>query len=325
MGSCCAPTGPRPSLRPDAPTRVDPVPRVRAGAAAGRPRRQVLVPGGRFVMGDHFDEGYPDDGELPLHEVRLHPFLMDECAVTNAQFATFCKQTGYVTEAEQVGVSPVFHLAVEAAPADVLHRLDTTPWWLAVRGADWRHPAGPRSSITEVQNHPVVHVSWNDATAYSEWAGARLPTEAEWEYAARGGLEGARFPWGDELTPRARWNLNVWQGAFPTHNTLEDGYLTTAPVRAFRPNSYGLRQMVGNVWEWCSDVFDPRWYRISGVDDPLGPGSGQGPDGGTWRVMRGGSYLCHDSYCYRYRVSARSANTTDSATANLGFRCVRDV
>lgn len=276
-------------------------------------------------MGDHFDEGYPDDGERPLHEVRLSPFRMDETTVTNAQFATFCKDTGYVTEAEQLGVSAVFHLAVQASRADVLHQLDATPWWVAVKGADWRHPGGPASSITDLQNHPVVHVSWNDAVAYCRWAGTRLPTEAEWEYAARGGLAGARFPWGDELTPRGRWNLNVWQGDFPTHNTLEDGHLATAPARAFRPNGYGLHQMVGNVWEWCSDTFDPGWYAVSAAEDPSGPAPGEGPDGGTWRVMRGGSYLCHDSYCYRYRVAARSANTADSATGNIGFRCVQAV
>lgn len=323
MSSCCAPGGPLSPGDRDASPRTGTA--GQPDARSARPRRQVIVPGGSFVMGDHFDEGYPDDGELPLHEVRLRPFRMDECAVSNSQFATFCKDTGYVTEAEQVGISPVFHLAVDAAPRDVLHQLDTTPWWVAVRGADWRHPGGPRSSITDLQNHPVVHVSWNDAMAYCAWAGTRLPTEAEWEYAARGGLEGARFPWGNELTPRGRWRLNVWQGRFPTENTLDDGHLTTAPVRAFQPNAYGLHQMVGNVWEWCADVFDRGWYRVSGVDDPRGPVPGSGPDGGAWRVMRGGSYLCHDSYCYRYRVAARSANTADSATANLGFRCVSDV
>lgn len=317
MSSCCAPSTP-PGGGGRTPTRS-------TGPAAAPPRRrQVTVPGGAFVMGDHFDEGYVDDGELPLHEVRLRPFRMDETTVTNAQFATFCKATGYVTDAEQIGVSPVFHLAVEAAPGDVLHALDTTPWWQVVRGADWRHPGGPRSSITELQNHSVVHVSWNDAMAYCDWAGARLPTEAEWEYAARGGLTGARFPWGDELTPRGRWNLNVWQGRFPHENTLDDGHLTTAPVRAYRPNGYGLHSMVGNVWEWCADVFDPGYYRESPVDDPRGPAPHADSDAEQWRVMRGGSYLCHDSYCYRYRVAARSANTQESATANLGFRCVRE-
>ena len=338
--SCCAPSGLLGPGDPDSTgaTRAgsggvtwpgDAVP----GAGAVRPRRETVIPAGVFRMGDHQDEGYAADGEVPVHEVHLRSFRMDEATVTNAQFATFCKDTGYVTESEQVGVSAVFHLAVDADPADVLHQLDTTPWWVAVRGADWRHPGGPRSSITDLQNHPVVHVSWNDAQAYCEWAGTRLPTEAEWEYAARGGLPDARFPWGDELTPRGRWNLNVWQGRFPTHNTGEDGHLTTAPVRSYRPNAYGLHQMVGNVWEWCSDRFDPGWYAVSGIDNPTGPSAGElssaapgrVPGAGDWRVMRGGSYLCHDSYCYRYRVAARSSNTTDSATGNLGFRCVRDL
>lgn len=275
-------------------------------------------------MGDHFDEGYPTDGELPLHTVQLRPFHLDECAVTNGQFARFVKDTGYVTDAEQIGVSAVFHLAVDASPGDIRHRLDSTPWWLTVAGADWRHPGGPRSSITDLRNHPVVHVSWNDATAYCDWAGTRLPTEAEWEYAARGGLAGARFPWGDELAPGGRWNLNVWQGRFPSENSLEDGYLTTAPVRSYRPNGYGLHQMVGNVWEWCSDVFDPTYYAASPALDPRGPEHPGGPDDDTWRVMRGGSYLCHSSYCHRYRVAARSSNTQPSATGNIGFRCARD-
>lgn len=323
MSSCCAPSAPsggerRAGSGERAPTRS-------TGPASAPPRRrQVTIPGGTFVMGDHFDEGYADDGELPLHEVRLRPFRLDETAVTNAQFASFCKATGYVTDAEQIGVSPVFHLAVEAARDDVLHALEAAPWWLAVRGADWRHPAGPQSSITDLQNHPVVHVSWNDATAYCEWADARLPTEAEWEYAARGGLPGTRFPWGDELTPRGRWNLNVWQGRFPHENTLDDGHLTTAPVRSYRPNGYGLHSMVGNVWEWCADVFDADYYHESPADDPRGPAPTEATDAAQWRVMRGGSYLCHASYCYRYRVAARSTNTEESATANLGFRCARD-
>ncbi len=284
------------------------------------------MPAGTFIMGDHFSEGYPDDGELPLHETRVRSFLMDEAPVTNTQFASFCKSTGYVTETEAAGVAPVFHLAVEAAGDDILHELDALPWWLAVRGASWRHPAGPLSSITELQHHPVVHISWHDALAYCEWAGTRLPTEAEWEFAARGGLVAARFPWGDELTRRGRWNLNVWQGRFPVENDLSDGYLTTAPARSYRPNGYGLYSMVGNVWEWCQDVFDPGYYEVSPTDDPRGPDPAEAPaDGEDWRVMRGGSYLCHHSYCYRYRVAARSSNTAESATANLGFRCVRDL
>ncbi len=266
-------------------------------------------------MGDSFDEGYAADGETPVHRVSIADFLMDSTAVSNSQFATFVKDSGYVTEAEKLGVSAVFHLAFHGRPADVLNRVTGVPWWLAVRGACWRRPEGPGSDISGRQNHPVVHVTWRDAMAYCAWAGKRLPTEAEWEYAARGGLRDARFPWGDELTPRGKWRCNIWQGTFPQHNTVEDGHLTTAPVKTFRPNGYGLYQMVGNVWEWCADWFDPSYYQNSPTDNPRGPETGQA------RVMRGGSYLCHHSYCYRYRASARSSNTPDSASSNIGFRC----
>jgi formylglycine-generating enzyme required for sulfatase activity len=278
----------------------------------------VAIAGGHFLMGDSFGEGYPADGETPVHEVRLSPFHIDATAVTNAMFAAFVKATDYVTDAEQLGVSAVFHLAFDGPSADVVQRVEGTPWWLAVRGASWRHPEGGRSTIGDRQNHPVVQVSWNDADAYCRWAGKRLPTEAEWEYAARGDLEQARYAWGDELTPRGRWQCNIWQGEFPATNTLEDGHLTTAPVKSYRPNGLGLWQTAGNVWEWCADWFDAGYYARSEARDP------QGPESGDARVMRGGSYLCHDSYCHRYRVAARSSNTPDSASANLGFRCAND-
>ncbi|QOV35870.1 formylglycine-generating enzyme family protein [Streptomyces ferrugineus] len=286
-----------------------------------RPRStkgQVRLPGGEFAMGDAFGEGYPDDGESPVHQVRLKPFHIDETAVTNAQFAAFVKATGHVTDAERHGSSAVFHLAVDAAPADLLGRAAGTPWWINVRGAHWRCPNGPRSGITDLRSHPVVHVSWNDATAYAHWAGKRLPTEAEWEYAARGGLAGRRYAWGDELTPDGRWRCNIWQGRFPVHNTAEDGHLTTAPAKSYRPNGHGLWNTAGNVWEWCADWFSPTYYARSPTENP------RGPEAGTARVLRGGSYLCHDSYCNRYRVAARSSNTPDSSSGNLGFRCAND-
>ncbi|WGX97282.1 formylglycine-generating enzyme family protein [Nocardioides sp. L-11A] len=320
--SCCspsvapgsAPVGPGPAEVPLAPRP----PRDRSV------RGQVRLPAGRFEMGDHFGEGYPADGEGPVHEVALRPFWMDETSVTNAQFGTFVRETGHVTDAERFGSSAVFHLDVAAAPQDVLGAPVATPWWREVRGADWRHPEGPRSDIARRQNHPVVQVSWRDAAAYAAWAGKRLPTEAEWEYAARDGRPAARFPWGDELTPRGRWLCNIWQGRFPVQNTADDGYRTTAPAKSFYVGQRGLWSMVGNVWEWCADWFSPTTYadrvRAGGgvVADPVGPADGQA------RVIRGGSFLCHDSYCSRYRVAARSANTPESSTANTGFRCAND-
>jgi formylglycine-generating enzyme required for sulfatase activity len=269
-------------------------------------------------MGDHLDEGYPADGERPVHEIRLDPYFLDATAVTNAAFAAFVKSTGYVTEAEELGVSAVFHLAFRGDAHDVVNAAEGAPWWLVVRGACWRHPEGRGSHVGDRQNHPVVQVTWNDAQAYARWAGKRLPTEAEWEYAARGGLVDARFPWGDELTPRGKWMANIWQGTFPTHNSQEDGYLTTAPVKSYRPNGFGLWQMAGNVWEWCADWFDPGYYAVSPSAAPTGP------ETGAARVMRGGSFLCHSSYCHRYRVAARSSSSPDSASANLGFRCAND-
>jgi formylglycine-generating enzyme len=278
----------------------------------------VLLPAGTFAMGDAFDEGYPSDGEVPVHPVRLPAFRIDATAVTNASFAAFAKETGHVTDAERFGSSAVFHLLVDAPTSDVLGRAPGAPWWVEVRGASWRHPDGSRSSIGDRPHHPVVHVSWHDARAYCAWAGTRLPSEAEWEYAARGGLEGRRFAWGDDLAPGGRWRCNIWQGDFPRHDTGEDGHRGTAPVKAYRPNGHGLWNTAGNVWEWCDDWFSPGYYAVSPLDDP------RGPEGGEARVMRGGSYLCHASWCHRYRVAARSANTPESSSGNLGFRCAND-
>jgi sulfatase modifying factor 1 len=306
--ACCAPAGPSRTTTREAPVR----------RRAGRPRGQVPIPAGTFAMGDAFGEGYDADGETPVHAVHLDAFRMDATAVTNAQFATFVKDTGHVTGAEEFGVSAVFHLAFAGDRRDVLNRPAETPWWLAVRGASWRAPEGPGSDVSRRANHPVVHVDWSDAQAYAAWAGKRLPTEAEWEYAARGGLDGARFAWGDELTPRGRWVCNIWQGTFPTVNTEDDGFLTTAPVSSYAPNGYGLYCTAGNVWEWCADWFAPDAYAHAAGHDP------RGPDDGDRKVMRGGSYLCHDSYCNRYRVAARSSNTPESTSGNIGFRCAGD-
>ncbi|TRW46601.1 formylglycine-generating enzyme family protein [Georgenia yuyongxinii] len=315
MASCCGPG--RGAGAPDGDVvAADGVMGVRSEAPAG-PRAERGLPGGRFAMGDHHDEGYQQDGETPVHDVVLRPFSIDVHHVTNTGFARFVEATGYVTDSEKFGWSAVFHSAVRALESDILGRATGTPWWLVVRGATWARPAGPLSSWEDVPDHPVVQVSWNDAAAYCRWAGRRLPTEAEWEYAARGGLEGGRFPWGDELLDEAGTHrCNIWQGEFPGRNTLEDGFLTTNPVGTFGANGYGLHDMVGNAWEWCADWFSPRYYTHSPGQDPRGPAAG------SVRVMRGGSYLCHDSYCYRYRVAARSSNTPDTATGNLGFRTV---
>jgi formylglycine-generating enzyme required for sulfatase activity len=268
-------------------------------------------------MGTDDREGFADDGEGPVREVLLSPFAIDTTAVTNADFAAFVEDTGYRTEAVGWGWSYVFAGFLPAAIRKVSPRPPATPWWCAVRGADWCHPEGPGSDAEERLDHPVVHVSWADAAAYAAWAGGRLPTEAEWEYAARGGLAGARYPWGDELTPEGRHRCNIWQGTFPVRNTAADGHRGTAPVRSFAANGYGLYEVAGNVWEWTAD-----WWRTdhdSGAQsDPVGPGAG------TAKVMRGGSYLCHASYCNRYRVAARSRNDPDSSSGNQGFRCAYD-
>lgn len=274
------------------------------------------IPGGAYLLGDAFDEGYPFDSEGPQHTVDLEAFDIDATPVTNAAFERFVRATGYVTDAENYGDSAVFHLAVGARRDQVLGSAPGAPWWLSVKGADWKHPYGPESDLADLADHPVVHVSWRDASSYAEWAGRALPSEWQWEAAARGGLIGARYAWGDELTPDAKWMCNIWQGRFPTHNTREDGWLATSPVGTYPGNGFGLFDVAGNVWEWCAERFEttaahaPNGSRGLPIVQP------------ERRVTRGGSYLCHDSYCNRYRVAARTGNTPDSTMGNCGFRTV---
>lgn len=294
----------------------DTVKRISEGSVEGMIRLQ----GGNFLMGTEDKDGFPEDGEGPVREVAINPFYIDQATVTNAEFRRFIKETGYKSEAEKYGWSFVFY---QLLPDDILDaeppHVSQTPWWRAVEGADWQHPEGPGSTILTRLNHPVIHVSWNDAMAYAKWSGKRLPTEAEWEYAARGGLEQQRFPWGDELEPGGKHKCNVWQGTFPTENTLGDGFLGTAPAKYYEPNGYGLYNVSGNVWEWCMDWFSPDFHQNELRENPTGPAQGEA------KIIRGGSYLCHASYCNRYRVAARTSNTPDSSTGNMGFRCVRDV
>ena len=279
-----------------------------------------LIPGGEFLMGSSDADARPDDGETPVRAVTVQPFHLDACCVTNEQFNEFVQAVHYQTEAEKFGWSFVFHLLPSREQlALVTQRIQGSEWWCRVEGATWRHPEGPGTTIKKRWNHPVVHVSWNDAVAYCAWAGKRLPTDAEWECAARGGLVQKRFAWGDELIPEGRHLCNIWQGTFPTQNTLEDGFLGTAPAKSFKSNGYGLYNVAGNVWEWCHDWFS-RDFHLNGPRlDPVGPALGDR------KVIRGGSYLCHDSYCNRYRVAARTANTPDSSAGNMGFRCARDL
>jgi formylglycine-generating enzyme required for sulfatase activity len=268
-------------------------------------------------MGSDEPVSRPADGEGPVRRVHVAPFRIDACAVTNARFAAFCLATGYATDAERHGWSLVFAglLPADAPPARTAAE---APWWRLVLGADWRHPEGPGSSLVGRLDHPAVHVSWRDATAFCAWAGGRLPTEAEWELAARGGLEGKRYPWGDELAPGGVHRCNIWQGRFPDRNAFEDGSPGTSQVDAFPPNGYGLYNTVGNVWEWCADWWSVAWHRRGPPHDP------QGPPAGDRQVLKGGSYLSHHAHDFRYRVAARQGLSPDSSTGDIGFRCARD-
>lgn len=293
----------------------------------------VLVKGGTFTMGSA-DPSFED--ARPLHKVRLHDFWMDEHEVTNAQFAAFVKATGYKTVAEQEldpkdfpGV-PAEKLipgsAVFSPPSHAVSLDDPLAWWVYEKGASWRFPFGTDTQIASKDNEPVVQVSYTDAAAYAKWAGKRLPTEAEWEYAARAGKEQQPYYWGGELKPAGKWVANIFQGTFPNNDTREDGFKGVAPVMSFAPNALGLYDMDGNVWEWCSDFYRPDYYAKSTTDNPQGPKDSFDPEepGMVKRVQRGGSFLCSDEYCNRYKAGSRGKGEVNSASNNLGFRCVSD-
>jgi formylglycine-generating enzyme required for sulfatase activity len=295
----------------------------------------IWIPGGVFLMGS--DRHYPE--EAPAHRVKVDGFWMDRCTVTNAEFREFVAETGYVTLAERPARAEDYPGAQAELlePSSVVFRKTAGPvdlrdpyqWWRYVRGADWRHPRGPGSTLQGLWRHPVVHVGYEDALAYAGWAGKQLPSEAEWEFAARGGLEGAQYVWGNEFK---RGMANTWEGEFPWQNLEEDGYEWTAPVGSFPPNGYGLYDMAGNVWEWTTD-----WYQEHGriakpcctLDNPRGGDAEHSTDPRVpqaripRRVMKGGSYLCAPNYCHRYRPAARMAQPVDTSTCHLGFRCIR--
>jgi sulfatase modifying factor 1 len=310
---CCAGRGPSAEADPGVAARAE----VRPSSREVRHRWSGRL-GGTFMMGAAEPGRFPLDGEGPRRAVTLSKFSISCYAVTNAQFGNFVRETGYLTDAERFGWSFVFEALIpSAAKAQIKQRSAETPWWVAVPSAYWAQPEGPHSSVLERLRHPVVHVSWNDAQAYCRWASTRLPSEAEWECAARGGLEQTLYPWGDELTPDGAHRCNIWQGSFPDFNSMDDGYIGTAPVDAYHPNGFGLYNMAGNVWEWCEDYFSPSYHLITAARDPLQTGPSNS------RSIRGGSFLCHDSYCNRYRVAARSSNTPDSSSSNIGFRVVQ--
>ncbi|WP_225871094.1 formylglycine-generating enzyme family protein [Pedobacter frigiditerrae] len=300
------------------------------------------IPDGEFMMGASDQGGRLD--EKPRHAVRLTGFWMDVTEVTNKQFAAFVKATGYITTAEKVpdweDMKKQLPLGTPKPPDSVLvaaslvfvsprNRVDLNNpgnWWTWKKGADWKHPQGPNSSIIGKEDFPVVHVSWNDASAYAKWAGKRLPTEAEWEYAARGGLKDALYPWGNEGVEVGKPKANTWQGSFPNLNTNWDNFRGLAATRSFSKNGYGLYDMAGNVWEWCSDWYSADYHDNSGkpVVNPRGPGSSLDPMEPQIpkKVVRGGSFLCNESYCEGYRVSSRMKSSMDTGLENTGFRCV---
>jgi sulfatase modifying factor 1 len=310
------------------------------------PEGMVWIPGGKFHMGTNERHPHFLDAS-PEHEVEIDGFWMDETELTNEQFGKFVEATGYVTVAEQKPtveqimaalppwiIPPTPEQLVPGSmvffqPAGPVENNNPATRFAWVPGACWNHPEGPNSDIKGLMNHPVVHVGWKDADAYAKWAGKRLPTEAEWERAARGGLDRNTYVWGNESPAEGgRWRCNIWQGEFPWKNTLDDGFLRTAPVKSYPPNGYGLYDMAGNVWEWCADWYTPTYYAQSPKKNPRGPESSYDPQEpnpfAPKRVMRGGSFLCSDGFCSRYKPYGRGKGEVDSGESHLGFRCVKD-
>ncbi len=308
----------------------------RAPAPSAAPENMVWIPGGTFQMGCA-DCDMPD--ALPLHPVTVDGFWMDATPMTNAEFEKFVKATGYLTIAERplnprdfpaadpknlIPGSAVFTPPTEDVPLD-----DITRWWRYVPDACWKRPEGANSTIKGREDHPVVHIAWDDAVAYTTWAGKRLPTEAEFEFAARGGLANNHYAWGNDLKPQGKWATNIWQGRFPSKNTTDDGYIGTSPVKAFPPNLFGLYDVGGNVWQWCADWYRPDYYAqlaAQGVAvNPQGPAESYDPHepGAKKRVQKSGSFLCSDEYCSRYLVGSRGRGATDSGSSNVSFRCVK--
>ena len=340
-------TNPEPPQEPEKAAVVEePLPPVVVEAPAPAPTGMVWIPGDEFQMGGQVEQAQSKPDEHPVHLVELDGFYMDATEVTNAEFARFIEATKYVTYAERqhtreeyAGQVPdisaipdenlkpgsiCFNPNFDASAIDMSDPNWYLHVWQLVQGANWRHPHGPDSSIEEAMDHPVAQVNYEDVMAYCAWAGKRLPTEAEWEFAARGGLKGETYPWGNEKNPDKSWMMNIWQGVFPVERKVEDGFSHSSPVKTFPPNGYGLYEMSGNVWEWTSDYYRPDYYFVSPKRNPLGPAASFDPMEPhiVKRVQRGGSFMCNDNYCTGYRVSSRMRGDELSGSFHCGFRCV---
>lgn len=311
---CCFPLGVSPS--------TPPLPPDMANTSVDFSADLVKIPEGKFIMGTE-DAPYPSDGEGPAREIWVNEFEISKYAVSNKLFASFIESTGYQTDAERYGWSFVFRnfLSKDSVQLSNSESPANAPWWIPIVGANWQSPFGDRRTYLELLDHPVVHVSHNDAKAFCVWSGTRLPTEAEWEKASRGGHRGLSYPWGEELVLDNIYRANTWQGDFPNSNLELDGFAATSPIDEYLPNNFGIFNTIGNVWEWTADQWSARWHIKISTETRINP---KGPTTNKNRyVLKGGSYLCHESYCNRYRNSARTHNSQDSSTGNMGFRCAK--